>query len=83
MHSHPGVNMEECGAWPGDIIFQGSSVSVSHTCTQTEQRIIDMEASQFDNEPLQWTQWHHHGVIMCTHICHSWLPLREIKILLL
>lgn len=58
MLSHPGVNMEECGAQAGDIIFQGSSVSACNTCTQTQTKlqIIDMQASQFDNEALQWTQ---------------------------
>lgn len=57
MHSHPGVNMEECRAQAGDIIFQ--AVSVSNTCTQTQTKlqIIDTQASQFDNEGLQWTQW--------------------------
>lgn len=47
--------MEECGAQAGDIIFQGSSVSACNTCTQTQTKlqIIDMQASQFDNEALQ------------------------------
>lgn len=82
MHSHLGENMEECGAQAGDIIFQGSSVSVSNTCTQTQTKLqlIDTQASPFDNEALQWTQWQHHGVIMCTHIDSLWV---EIKILLL
>lgn len=77
MHSHPGVNMEECGAWTGELIFQGSSVFVSHTCTQTQTElwITDMEASQFDNKALQWTQWHHRGVVMHTHNVHCWLPV--------
>lgn len=75
MHSHLGENMEECGAQAGDIIFQGSSVSVSNTCTQTQTKL-----QLIDNEALQWTQWQHHGVIMCTHIDSLWV---EIKILLL
>lgn len=47
--------MEECGAQAGDIIFQGSSVSVSNTCTQTQTKLqlIDTQASPFDNEALQ------------------------------
>lgn len=47
--------MEECGAQAGDIIFQGSSVSFSNTCTQTQTKLqnIDMQAFQFHNDALQ------------------------------